>query len=252
MSLKKCKILSVDVTTSTYEEILRVIQSWIEKKQSAYICVAATHLVMECQTDETLRKGVNNADIVTTDGMPLVWVAKLYGYAARRVYGPTLTQRICTMAEKEKVRVFFLGGSLGQSARLKKKLLEKYPKLQLAGFHETPTRPLSKAENKKVLKKIITSKAQIVFVGLGCPLQEKWMIEHRQQLPGKILIGVGAAFNFISGDVTQAPLFIQNAGFEWLFRLIQEPRLLKRYFKNNVLFTISITRQLISDFFKIK
>lgn len=248
MKFKKVNILSVSVSVATYETVLKSISTWIKQKKSAHICVAATHLIMECQVDKQLLKGVSAADIVTADGMPLVWVEKLYGYSqAKRVYGPTLTQKICALAAKETYRVFFLGGGVGQSTRLKKNLLAKYPKLLITGVYETPVRPFSKKENELILAKIKNSRTQIIFAGLGCPLQENWMIENTKKLPGTILIGVGAAFNFISGDVAQAPTFIQNSGLEWLFRMIQEPRLIKRYLLFNSLFIVKIAKQILSD-----
>lgn len=248
MKCKKVNILSVSVSVTTYKNVLNSVAVWIKQKKSAYICVAATHLVMECQANKQLLAGVNAADIVTADGMPLVWIEKLYGHGvAKRVYGPTLTQKICALSAEEKYKVFFLGGGTGQSFRLKEKLLAQYPKLQIAGTHETPIRPFSKKENEQILIKIKNSKAQIVFVGLGCPLQENWLIENTHKLPGVILIGVGAAFNFISGDVVQAPAFVQNSGLEWLFRMIQEPRLIKRYVLFNTLFIFKIAKQILSD-----
>ncbi|MDA1079494.1 MAG: WecB/TagA/CpsF family glycosyltransferase [bacterium] len=251
MNSKKTNILSVAVSVTTYEQVLKSLRIWIKQKKRAYICVAATHLIMECQNSKSLLAGVNAADIVTADGMPLVWIEKLYGHkGATRVYGPTLTQKICALATKEKYKVFFLGGKTGQGFRLKQNLIKKYPELLIAGIHETPVRPLSKQENKKILTQIKSAEAQIVFVGLGCPLQENWMVEHAKKLPGVVLVGVGAAFNFISGDVAQAPLFIQNSGLEWLFRIVQEPRLIKRYTIFNTLFVLAVTKQLLTDLYK--
>lgn len=243
------RILDVKVARVNYQSVLQEIVSLISSKKNGYICVAAVHLIMECVKDNQLRLGVNQADIVTPDGMPLVWLQKFYGnHEASRVYGPTLTLKTCELAERNGYRLFFLGGAPRQSQLLKKALLKRFPDLKMVGFQETPIRPIPEKENQKILQKIKKSRAEIIFVGLGCPLQEKWMIENYHLLNGTVCIGVGAAFDFITDKVAQAPAWIQNHGLEWLFRLTQDPRRLwHRYTVLNTQFILLITHQLLQD-----
>jgi len=243
-------ILNVYTSNKNYlSTIIEIVNSIIAKKK-IYICVAATHLIMECQKNPKLLSGVNKAALVTTDGMPLVWLSKIYGNKhATRVYGPILTIILSKVSEVKKFKVYILGGSKGQSKELSNNLKEIFPKLNIVGTSDTPIRPIPEKDNNKILNLINKSKADIVFVGLGCPTQELWMIKNRNKVNSSVLIGVGAAFDFITGNVKQAPSWIQNGGLEWLFRLIQEPkRLWKRYCILNTQFVILITKQLFKDF----
>ncbi len=243
-------ILGVHITATSYREVLNKISGVLRNQKSGYICVSAVHLVMECQKDPSLLKGVNNAMVVTPDGMPLVWLSHLYGHhQVERVYGPTLSYKMCELTAQKKYRVFLLGGKKGQSKDLAGTLKKHFPTLQIVGHRDTPIRPLPLKQNQAIVKEIKSSRAQIVFVGMGCPLQEKWMIENSTQLPHSLLIGVGAAFNFLTGEVAQAPDWMQNAGLEWFFRLLQEPRRLAyRYTVLNGQFLWLISLQLLRDF----
>lgn len=243
-------ILGVKVSSTTYSQTLFKIKNWIDNKKKEYICVSNVHSIMECQKDKKLLNGVNRSGVVTPDGVPLVWLSKLYGSKTERVYGPTLLNKLCRLSEKNVYKVIFLGGSTDSLKRLAKKISKLYPKLKVVGYIETPIRPIPDITNKQIIKKINFSKAQLVFVGLGCPHQEYWMIENQKNLNANILIGVGAAFDFISGKVRQAPPWIQKIGFEWLFRLTREPkRLWYRYTTTNILFIYKITGQLYRHFF---
>jgi N-acetylglucosaminyldiphosphoundecaprenol N-acetyl-beta-D-mannosaminyltransferase len=246
MKIKRIDILGVKVSVLTYETILKNIEECILNAEKKYVCVSAVHLLMECQKDEELRVGVNRADVVTTDGMPLVWVLNyLKGEpSAKRVYGPELMLRLCSLANQKDYSVFFLGGSIGESSKLAKTLKEKFCELKIAGNMDTPIRPIP--NNKKVLDAINESEAQIVFVGMGCPNQEKWMIENRNKLKANVLIGVGAAFDFITGKEKQAPKWMQNGGLEWFFRLMQNPkRLWYRYLVLNTQFVYLISKHIL-------
>lgn len=240
-AIHKVDILGVHVSPLTYSVTLQVVADLVAKSLKGYICVAAVHLVMECQKDPKLLAGVNNATVVTPDGMPLVWLILRSGQKTERVYGPDLMLKICEKAARENYKIFLLGGNIGQSQLLKKKLTKKYSKLNIAGIEDTPIRPLSLEQNKQVIRKINQSGAQIVFVGTGCPTQELWMIENRKKLAAAVLIGVGAAFDYICGKRKQPPKRLQKLGFEWLFRLVQEPRRLwKRYLFLNAQFLMAL------------
>lgn len=248
------EILSVPISAITYQVALNKIQEWIRRGIKNYICVAAVHLVMECQKDPELLNGVKKAGLVTPDGMPLVWLSKFFGKTQiERVYGPTLMLKICELARSKKYRVFLLGGSRGQSQKLKHRLRRRFPGIQIVGFQDTPMRPLPKKQNHAIIKQINRSRADVVFVGLGCPYQEKWIIENHSHLSSTVLIGVGAAFDFITLKAKQAPSWIQNVGFEWLYRLAQDPvRLWHRYTVVNFSFIILITQQVLEKQFRLR
>lgn len=226
-----CNILGTQLYCSYYSQILQVIDRQIQLKKHHFICVAATHLIMEAYYDHELRQKINQSLCTTTDGMPLVWLVRHRGYRqAQRVYGPDLMLKGCAMAQNKKYKIFLLGGTSGQGYRLSKNLNKIFPKLNIAGYHETPNRPLSSKDNQIIVKKINQSQADLVWIGLGCPFQESWMVKYYQQLDHALCIGVGAAFDFISGQKKQAPSWMRNHGLEWLFRLLQEPkRLWRRY-----------------------
>lgn len=242
---RQITILGSKVDCSDYEHILKKINLQIKKKQNHFVCVAAVHLLMEAKKDPLLQKKINQSLATTSDGMPLVWVAKLKGLTyTERVYGPELMLKLCKLSEKNKYKIFLLGGARGQGKILRTKLLKKFPKLQIAGQVDTPHRPIPKKDNQQIIKQINNSKASIVFVGLGCPIQEKWMFDNYQKLNGVICVGVGAAFDFISGKIKQAPTWMQVNGLEWLFRLLQEPRRLwKRYLVLNFQFVLAIINE---------
>jgi len=242
---KGAYILNTSITSTTYVEVLKRIQIWIASNSKKYISVAAVHLVMECNSNPTLQKGVNNSAIVTPDGMPLVWLSKLYGVKnIERVYGPTLMKKMCEQAQRKKHKIFLLGGSNGQAKLLKHELLLRFPMLKIVGYSDTPVRPIPERKNRTIIKKVNNSKANIVFIGMGCPQQELWMVQNRDKLAPEILIGVGAAFDFFTGKTKQAPVFIQKSGLEWVFRLFQEPRRLAyRYLVLNTLFIVYVIKE---------
>lgn len=240
-------ILGVRVSAITYAGALHKIERWIAEKKRSFVCVAATHLVMECQKDKSLLEGVNMAGLVTPDGMPLVWLLRLYGHKqASRVYGPTLMTKLCSLAEQQGLGVYLLGGASGQSQEVARALRRQHPTLRVVGHHDTPVRLISSHENEKIIIEINNAHPEIVFVGLGCPHQELWMIDNRKILDAPVLIGVGAAFDFLSGYMRQAPAWVQNIGLEWLFRLLQEPkRLWYRYSVINVTFVWLVLKELL-------
>jgi len=248
MHQRYTSILGVKVSAITYHQALSKIQYWIDKNEKEYVCVSNVYSVMECQKDPKLLRGVNKAGLVTPDGMPLVWLSNLYGRKAERVYGPILLDKLCRLSEKRGYKVFFLGGTEGLSKDLLKKISKIYPELKVVDCIETPVRPIPKKDNLRIIKKINSSGVQFVFVGLGCPYQERWMIDCRKKLKANVLIGVGAAFDFMSGRVGQAPTWMQRIGFEWLFRLSQDPKKLwRRYTITNLLFLFKIFSQINKD-----
>jgi N-acetylglucosaminyldiphosphoundecaprenol N-acetyl-beta-D-mannosaminyltransferase len=182
---------------------------------------------------------INSADLVTPDGMPLVWLMRLRGAPRQeRVYGPTLMLKVLEAAEKSGVPVGFLGGSPHTLDMLVSRMQNRFPELKIAYQFSPPFRTLSLNEDLEITEAIKTSGAKILFVGLGCPRQEKWIAAHKGVIPA-VMLGVGAAFDFHAGVIQQAPPWMQKSGLEWLFRFTREPaRLWKRYLVHNPRFVI--------------
>jgi N-acetylglucosaminyldiphosphoundecaprenol N-acetyl-beta-D-mannosaminyltransferase len=220
------------------EGAVGVIEGWITRREAQYVCVCGMHGVMECQRDEQLRRVHNAAGMVTTDGMPLVWLCRVKGQRrAERVYGPDLMLALCARSEATGYRHFFYGASPAVLDALTARLQARFPALRVAGTYAPPFRPLNPAEDAEIVERIRQSASDIVWVGLSTPKQERWMAEHVERLGGPVLIGVGAAFDFHSGRKRQAPRWMQRSGLEWLFRLLSEPRrLYRRYLLNIPLF----------------
>ena len=202
-------------------------------------------MVMETHDDPEYRGIVNGADLVTADGVPLVWALRLLGVAhAARVYGPQLTPVLCKRAAEAGVPIGFYGGSDDALERMIARLRSRYPSLQIAYAWSPPFRALSADEVAAAVEEINSSGARILFVGLGCPKQERWMAQHKGMVDA-VMLGVGAAFDFLAGHKPQAPRWIQNAGLEWLFRLLTEPkRLWWRYLYHNPRFLMLFAAQL--------
>lgn len=202
---------------------------------------------MESQRNPAIRKIHNSAGLVTPDGMPLVWVSRLYGYPdVKRVYGPDLMVALCSSSIEKGYRHFFYGGTEGLADQLVECLVQRYPGLQVAGIYSPPFHPLSEEEDRKIVSLIKNADPDIIWVGLSTPKQEIWMSEHIDRLGNCVLFGVGAAFDFLSGNKKQAPSWMQSIGLEWFFRLSTEPkRLWKRYLINNPLFLILVISQAI-------
>ena len=242
----RVNVLGVGVSVLNLETALAAIAGAARARCKGYICVTGVHGVMEAQDDPAFRKILNNAFLCTPDGMPMVWMGKIRGQSEmRRVYGPDLMLDVCAWSEESGAKHFFYGGAPGVADALTEKLKAKFPKLEIAGTFTPPFRPLNAEEEKQFCETIRSAKPDILWVGLSTPKQEKFMAEFLPKLDATLMIGVGAAFDFHSGRVKQAPLWMQRSGLEWFYRLCQEPRrLTKRYFKNNPLFALKIAGQL--------
>jgi len=203
-------------------------------------------MAMESHDDDAFRRVVNAAALVTPDGMPIVWGLQLLGVkGASRIYGPDLTLSVLEAAAMEGLGIGFYGGSPETLARLKIRVLERFPSLKIAYAASPPYRPLTPAEDAEVVDRMNASVMRVLFVGLGCPKQEHWMAEHFGRIKA-VMIGVGAAFDFLSGDKPQAPRWMMSAGMEWVFRLASEPgRLWSRYLRHNPRFIVLFALQLL-------
>ena len=241
-------ILRMRVDATNYQDTTSRILDWVANKDSRYICVANVHMAMEVYDSQKFARVVNQADLVTPDGMPLVWALRLFGIkTAERVYGPTLMLHICEAAAKHQIPIGLYGGTDHSLTDFSQFLQSRYPDIQIACQIAPPFRPISEIETSTYRQQIIDAGAQIVFVGIGCPKQEYWMAAESNQIPA-VMLGVGAAFDFHSGRVKQAPGWMQTRGLEWLFRLVQEPqRLWKRYLYHNPRFIIYLFYQWLSQ-----
>jgi len=225
--------------------LLREVEGWIGARARRYVCFATVHGVMEALADPPLQR-VFNEGFAVPDGMPLVWLARLRGYRARRVYGPDLTLTLCERAAQAGWPVFFLGGAEGVAERLAEALKRSCPGLRVAGAVGPPFREPTPDEEQALVERLNASGTELVFVALGCPKQERWMAKHRERLTAPVLLGVGAAFDFHTGRVSQAPRWMMRVGLEWLYRLLQEPRRLwRRYLILNPLFLAHVVLQLL-------
>ena len=239
-------ILGTRVDSTSYHEATAVITEWAAQNLSKYVCVATVSQVMEGHDAPAFQAVMNQADLVTPDGMPLVWGLRLLGCkGATRVYGPDLTPTVLARAAADGLPVGFYGGSPEVLEQFVQAMTARFPELKAAYAFSPPFRPLTPAEDQQVVQKIMESGARILFVATGNPAQELWMAAHRGKVPA-VMIGVGAAFDFLTGAKRQAPRWMMGIGLEWLFRLATEPRRLwKRYLKHNPRFVVLFALQLI-------
>jgi len=243
--IEKVNILGVRISAIQMDDAISKIEEWIEKNEPHYVCVCTVNTIMECQKDERLRDIVNSGGLATPDGMPLVWLSKLNGYPyTERVYGPDLMLAFCRVAQKKGYSNFFYGGANGVPEKLVQNLRKRFPRLKAAGTYSPPFRPLTQEEDQAIIEMINKASPDVVWVGISTPKQDKWMADHLGSVAAPVMVGVGAAFNFFSGEVKQAPKWMQRSGLEWLFRLYQEPgRLWYRYLVYNPLFVLNLALQ---------
>ena len=206
-----------------------------------YVCLATAHGVVEAGRDPALRRAFNGSWLTTPDGMPLVWLSPA---GVGRVYGPDLMLAVCDAGRASGLTHYFFGGGEGVAAELAARLREKFPGLQVAGCFTPPYRPMTATELEAWRDEVARLRPDVIWIGLGTPKQELFMAEQWRSLDAGVLIGVGAAFDFHSGRVAQAPRWIRSAGFEWLFRLVTEPRRLgARYLRTNPAFVLAVLAQ---------
>ncbi len=235
---KRANILGVGVSPINMETALRAIEQWITAGDPHYICVANTHLVMMCQHDEELRRIHNQAGLVTPDGVPLLWLTRLKGFKhVERVCGPDLMLAACEYGLPRGWKHYFYGAMPGVADRLAENLSERFPGLQVAGTYCPPFRPLTPEEDAEVVERVNASGADIFWMAVGPGAMERFMAEHVGRMRCGVMAGVGAAFDFLSGNKPMAPRWMQRIGMEWFFRVCTEPRrLFMRYLVNNPAF----------------
>jgi len=241
-------VLGVPLNLTNYESTLDWIDGTVAQGERGYVCVCNVHTVMASAEDSELRSALLESSINVPDGQPLVWAINALGHAlASRVYGPELMARACARGVESGQRFYLYGGrNQGALVQLALNLRQRYPGVKIVGGFSPPHRPLTDEERDSVVAEINASRADVVWIGIGVPKQEKWMARMRPHLEAPVLIGVGAAFDFHAGLVPQAPNWIQNSGLEWAYRLAHEPRRLgRRYVRYNPRFVYAFARQLV-------
>ena len=226
------QILGVSFDLIDHSKVFDTVYQWCQTRQRRYITVVNPHSVMLCCRDEQMSRAVARSDMTLPDGTGIIWAANILGYKnCGRVTGPDLMLKLCDWGRQAGYRHYFYGGKNGVAELLAEKLSKMYPGLKIAGTYCPPFRPLSDEENDAIIKKINAAQPDIVWVALGAPKQEKWMARHIAVIETKVMIGVGAAFDFHSGNIKWAPVAVRKLGLEWAWRLACEP---KRMWRRNL------------------
>lgn len=228
------RILGVNIAVTNMQDTIELILSQIDELKGKFICLSNVHTTVMSDQDEEYKKIQNAAFLALPDGSPLALLQRLRGYkGAEQVAGPDLMPALWKATENTGISHYFYGSSQETIDALKRELLKRYPGLAIAGMEAPPFRPLTEDEDREAVRKINESGAQIVWVGLGAPKQERWMYEHQSSV-NALMLGVGAGFDFHAGTVKRAPAWMRNHYLEWLYRLTQDPkRLWKRYVETN-------------------
>jgi N-acetylglucosaminyldiphosphoundecaprenol N-acetyl-beta-D-mannosaminyltransferase len=238
MTIPKYNVLGVGVSVLNLDIAARAVSDMIAGHEQGYVCVAPVSTVVDAHRSEAYRSIVNSAALVTPDGMPVVWLGQRQGHKeVQRTYGPDLMLKLCDVGQKPHWRHFFYGGTDEICDKLVKRLKIQFPDMVVAGTFAPPYVTQAEQVAPQIVKMINASRADILWVGLGSPKQDHWLSIHRPLLDVPVMIGIGAAFDFLAGVKPQAPRWLQRSGLEWLFRLSCEPRRLwKRYLVGNALF----------------
>jgi N-acetylglucosaminyldiphosphoundecaprenol N-acetyl-beta-D-mannosaminyltransferase len=231
----RANVLGVGVSRVNLVSAVRTLAGWLERGEHGYVCIRDAHGVVLCQHDEEFRRIHNEAGMVTPDGMPVVWFCRALGFPeVDRVYGPDL---MCAVLQDERLRRrrhFLLGGAPGVAEALAESLAGRFPGFRPVGLYAPPAEATQSGVDRQAIAALDAARAEFVWVGLGSPKQERWMARHAPHVSAAAMIGVGAAFDFLSGRKAQAPRWLQRSGLEWVFRLLTEPRRLARRYLHTV------------------
>ncbi len=243
--MERRSILGVRVDATSYADATERVLTWAQRSESHYVCCAAVNNIMEARRSQYYQAVMDQADLVTSDGMPLVWMLRWLGArSATRVYGPDLMGLLLEAAGNAGIPVGFYGGTAPLLAHLVALMRSRFPRLQVEYAEAPPFRELTPEEDRRTTQAIQDAGVRILFVGLGSPKQDRWMHAHKNRVPG-VMLGVGAAFDFLAGAKPQAPRWMQSSGLEWMFRLASEPRRLwRRYLTQNPKFVALAVVQL--------
>jgi N-acetylglucosaminyldiphosphoundecaprenol N-acetyl-beta-D-mannosaminyltransferase len=243
-------ILGVPIAMTDYGQAMAVMDSMIAERTRGYVCCSPVHALMVAQDDREMLAALRGATLTVPDGMPIVWAANLLGERlSNRVYGPELMLRYSARCAERGHRVWLYGGrDQGALAQLALSLRREHPGIRIVGGYSPPFRPLTEEEEDDIVEQVDRARADVLWVGIGVPKQEKWMARMRARLEVPVMCGVGAAFDFHAGRISQAPRWMQERGLEWTYRIAQEPRrLLPRYLYYNPRFVAAVGRQIVRE-----
>ena len=249
-AIPRREILGIPIALTDYTGAMDVMEEMVARREPGWVCAAAVHSVMMARDDASMREALTEATITLPDGMPIVWAANILGeQLPHRVYGPELMRRFCDRAAENGHRIWLYGGrDQGALVQLALNLRRKHPGVRIVGGYSPPFRPLTDEEEGTIAKQVNHDRPDVLWVGIGAPKQEKWMARMRERLEVPVMCGVGAAFDFHAGRVSQAPGWMQERGLEWTYRIAQEPRrLLPRYLETNPRFMLSFARQYLRE-----
>ncbi len=241
-------ILGIKINIIQIPQVLQKMEKWIgERNFGNYICISNMNDIAYSYRNKKIKEATNAASLSVPDGMSLVFLARLKEFKIKeRVYGADLMQDFFKVAAQKGYSSYFYGGTNEALKKLIANIKKQFPQLKIAGFYSPPFRELNEKEKEKNIAKINKISPDVLWVGLGCPKQQLWMFEHKHKLKVPAMVGVGAAFDFLSGNKPQAPKWMRNSGLEWLFRLIKEPkRLWKRYLIGNSLFIFLVLKEML-------
>jgi N-acetylglucosaminyldiphosphoundecaprenol N-acetyl-beta-D-mannosaminyltransferase len=250
VTVRRRELLGVPVALTDYAGAMAEMEAMIANGRRGYVCAVPVHGVMVAREDPEMMQALQGATMNVPDGKPLVWALNALGEdLPDRVYGPDLTDLFCARSAERGYRVWLYGGETPAALEeLVTALQRRHPGIVIAGSWSPPHRPLTPAEERDVTDRINADRPDVVWVGIGVPKQEKWMAQMSPRLDAPVLVGVGAAFDFLAGRKRQAPAWMQRRGLEWLFRLSQEPRrLLGRYLRYNPAFVAAFLRQYVRE-----
>ena len=241
-------VINIAVTAHPCSEQIGIMLKWAKSNLSKVVCIANVHMLVEAHRDQQFGTVLRHADLVTPDGMPLVWMLRFLGAGHQdRVAGLDVLEGLCQQAAAEGVSIYFVGSHASILSKMRVRLEREYPELKIAGMKPLPFRPLTYEEDQALIQMLNRSGAGLVFVSLGCPKQEVWMSKHKEKVLA-VMVGLGGAFPVYAGIHRRAPRVFREAGLEWLYRLIQEPgRLWKRYATTMPVFMWLVARQVFAE-----
>lgn len=231
--MSRIRFMNTTIDSLTMDEVLHSIDELICKKSNSYVVTPNVDHIVRLENDIGLQEAYKKADLILADGKPLIWISKWYGRPIKeKISGSDLFPKLCEMAEEKQYSIFLLGAAEGVAQKAADKLIQLFPKLQIAGVYSPPVGfEKDEAEIEKIIRLIKEASPRILVVGLGCPKQEIFMHSYCNKLGVPISLGLGASIDFMAGTVKRAPRWVSNCGFEWLYRFLKEPkRLFKRYF----------------------
>jgi len=234
--MSRMKFMNIEIDNLTMEETLERIDTLIQQNKNTYAVTPNVDHIVQLEHDDELYEIYKNADLILTDGKPLLWIAKWYGTPIKeKISGSDLFPLLCKMAAQKGYTMFFLGAAEGIAAKAAKNLMKRYAGLNIVGTYSPPFGfEKDNAEIQKMINMIKKAHPHILIVGLGCPKQEKFIFRYREQLGVPISLGLGASLDFEAGNIKRAPKWMADHGLEWLFRITQDPkRMAKRYLIND-------------------